>query len=117
MARHGYSDLSHVHRKQEMRLRRYRAQRCVILFSDISFPVRFYGEDSGVRIARKHLCWYCEQLLADSVQIRRSLMPLRRPPRSLRRARPPGGLGGQGLHARLVGLPADEVDWFLWDLK
>jgi tRNA-dihydrouridine synthase B len=34
----------------------------------------FYGEDSGVRIARKHLGWYCERLLTDSAQIRRSLM-------------------------------------------
>jgi len=34
----------------------------------------FYGEDSGVRIARKHLGWYCERLLADSAPIRRSLM-------------------------------------------
>ena len=23
----------------------------------------FYGEETGVRIARKHLGWYCEQLL------------------------------------------------------
>src|SRR5882757_10762473 len=34
----------------------------------------FYGEDSGVRIARKHLGWYCEQVLTDSAHIRRSLM-------------------------------------------
>jgi tRNA-dihydrouridine synthase B len=36
----------------------------------------FYGEDSGVRIARKHLGWYCEQLLPDSAsgETRRSLM-------------------------------------------
>ena len=36
----------------------------------------FYGEDSGVRIARKHLGWYCEQLLPDSAsgEARRSLM-------------------------------------------
>jgi tRNA-dihydrouridine synthase B len=34
----------------------------------------FYGEEMGVRIARKHLGWYCEQLLTDSAQARRSLM-------------------------------------------
>jgi tRNA-dihydrouridine synthase B len=34
----------------------------------------FYGEDSGVRIARKHLGWYCEQLLKFPAQVRRELM-------------------------------------------
>ena len=34
----------------------------------------FYGEDTGVRIARKHLGWYCEQLLEFPAQIRRELM-------------------------------------------
>jgi tRNA-dihydrouridine synthase B len=34
----------------------------------------FYGEETGVRIARKHLGWYCEQLLDNPVQIRRELM-------------------------------------------
>jgi tRNA-dihydrouridine synthase B len=34
----------------------------------------FYGEDSGVRIARKHLGWYFEQLLTDSAPVRRNLM-------------------------------------------
>src|SRR5882762_7855293 len=34
----------------------------------------FYGEETGVRIARKHLGWYCEQLLPDSAHARRSLM-------------------------------------------
>jgi tRNA-dihydrouridine synthase B len=34
----------------------------------------FYGEESGVRIARKHLGWYCEQLLRFPVQVRRELM-------------------------------------------
>jgi tRNA-dihydrouridine synthase B len=34
----------------------------------------FYGEDSGVRIARKHLGWYCEQLLGSPAQVRRELM-------------------------------------------
>ena len=34
----------------------------------------FYGEDSGVRIARKHLGWYCEQLLDAPAPARRELM-------------------------------------------
>ncbi len=34
----------------------------------------FYGEDTGVRIARKHLGWYCEQLLEFPAQVRRELM-------------------------------------------
>ena len=34
----------------------------------------FYGEGTGVRIARKHLSWYCEQSLPDSAQVRRDLM-------------------------------------------
>jgi tRNA-dihydrouridine synthase B len=34
----------------------------------------FYGEESGVRIARKHLGWYCEQLLESPAQVRRELM-------------------------------------------
>jgi len=34
----------------------------------------FYGEDGGVRIARKHLGWYCEQLLKFPAQVRRELM-------------------------------------------
>ena len=33
----------------------------------------FYGEEHGVRIARKHLGWYCE-LLDEPVEIRRELM-------------------------------------------
>ena len=36
----------------------------------------FYGEETGVRIARKHLGWYCEQLLDDPAQVRRELMGL-----------------------------------------
>jgi len=34
----------------------------------------FYGEESGVRIARKHLGWYCEQLLSAPAQVRRELL-------------------------------------------
>lgn len=34
----------------------------------------FYGEENGVRIARKHLSWYCEQLLDRPEQARGHLM-------------------------------------------
>jgi tRNA-dihydrouridine synthase B len=34
----------------------------------------FYGEESGIRIARKHLGWYCERLLRFPLQARRDLM-------------------------------------------
>jgi tRNA-dihydrouridine synthase B len=44
-----------------------------IILGHLEALYAFYGEDSGVRIARKHLGWYCEQL-TDSVSIRRSLM-------------------------------------------
>jgi len=34
----------------------------------------FYGEETGVRIARKHLGWYCEQLLENPAPARGDLM-------------------------------------------
>ena len=34
----------------------------------------FYGDDAGVRIARKHLGWYCEQCFTKPEPIRRDLM-------------------------------------------
>jgi tRNA-dihydrouridine synthase B len=45
-----------------------------IILGHLSSLYAFYGEDLGVRIARKHLGWYCEQLLTDSAQTRRNLM-------------------------------------------
>lgn len=51
-----------------------RAQLRDIILAHLDSLYAFYGETSGVRIARKHLGWYCEQLLGDSAQIRRSLM-------------------------------------------
>jgi tRNA-dihydrouridine synthase B len=33
----------------------------------------FYGEDAGLRIARKHLGWYCKHF-DDSASARRTLM-------------------------------------------
>jgi tRNA-dihydrouridine synthase B len=45
-----------------------------IILGHLSSLYAFYGEDLGVRIARKHLGWYCEQLLTDPVDLRRTLM-------------------------------------------
>ena len=45
-----------------------------IILAHLGSLYAFYGEDIGVRIARKHLGWYCEQLLTDSAHTRRSLM-------------------------------------------
>jgi tRNA-dihydrouridine synthase B len=47
-----------------------------IILAHLGSLYAFYGEDIGVRIARKHLGWYCEQLLPDSAveDTRRSLM-------------------------------------------
>jgi tRNA-dihydrouridine synthase B len=45
-----------------------------IILGHLDSLYAFYGEDIGVRIARKHLGWYFEQLLPDSVQLRRGLM-------------------------------------------
>jgi tRNA-dihydrouridine synthase B len=45
-----------------------------IILAHLDSLYLFYGEDTGVRIARKHLGWYCEQLLTFPAQIRRELM-------------------------------------------
>jgi tRNA-dihydrouridine synthase B len=45
-----------------------------IILAHLDSLYSFYGEESGVRIARKHLGWYCEQLLGNPVQARRELM-------------------------------------------
>ena len=45
-----------------------------IILGHLSSLYAFYGEDLGVRIARKHLGWYYEQLLTDPVDFRRTLM-------------------------------------------
>lgn len=45
-----------------------------IILGHLGSLYSFYGEDTGVRIARKHLGWYCEQLLTDSAQTRGILM-------------------------------------------
>jgi tRNA-dihydrouridine synthase B len=45
-----------------------------IILSHLDSLYAFYGEDTGVKIARKHLGWYCEQLLPTATTVRRSLM-------------------------------------------
>ncbi len=45
-----------------------------IILAHLEALYLFYGEDSGVRIARKHLGWYCERLLKSAAQVRRELM-------------------------------------------
>jgi tRNA-dihydrouridine synthase B len=45
-----------------------------IILGHLDSLYRFYGEASGVRIARKHLGWYCERLLGSPAQVRRELM-------------------------------------------
>jgi len=45
-----------------------------IILAHLDALYRFYGEESGVRIARKHLGRYCEQLLDSPMQARRELL-------------------------------------------
>jgi len=45
-----------------------------IILAHLDSLYRFYGEESGVRIARKHLAWYCRQLLHEPEQARRELL-------------------------------------------
>ncbi len=51
-----------------------RAELRDIILEHLGSLYSFHGEDSGVRIARKHLGWYFEQLLPDCVRERRSVM-------------------------------------------
>jgi tRNA-dihydrouridine synthase B len=45
-----------------------------IILQHLDSLYSFYGEESGVRMARKHLSWYCQQLLGSPAQVRRELM-------------------------------------------
>ena len=45
-----------------------------IILAHLDSVYCFYGEESGVRIARKHLGWYCGQLLGEPTAVRRNLM-------------------------------------------
>lgn len=51
-----------------------RSQLRDIILRHLDALYSFYGEQSGVRVARKHLGWYCEQLLGNPAQVRRELM-------------------------------------------
>jgi len=50
-----------------------RAQVRAIILAHLESLYAFYGEDAGLRIARKHLGWYCEQLV-DPQHVRARLM-------------------------------------------
>jgi len=45
-----------------------------IIVAHLDAVYSFYGEETGVRIARKHLGWYCGQLLAEAGAVRQELM-------------------------------------------
>ena len=45
-----------------------------IILAHLDSVYCFYGEETGVRIARKHLGWYCGQLLQEPADARRDLM-------------------------------------------
>ncbi len=45
-----------------------------IILAHLDSVYCFYGEETGVRIARKHLGWYCGQLLGEPAAVRRDLM-------------------------------------------
>ena len=45
-----------------------------IILAHLDSVYSFYGEETGVRIARKHLGWYCGQLLGEPAEVRRDLM-------------------------------------------
>ena len=45
-----------------------------IILAHLDSLYRFHGEESGVRIARKHLGWYCMQLLENPAPVRRELL-------------------------------------------
>ncbi len=45
-----------------------------IILAHLDSLYGLYGEDNGVRIARKHIGWYCERCFTDSAVIRQDLM-------------------------------------------
>ena len=50
-----------------------RAEKTKIILRHLESLYAFYGEYTGVRMARKHLSWYCRQLLTTS-ELRQTLM-------------------------------------------
>ena len=72
MARHGYFGSVNAYlRRRNCDAAASRAEVRDIILAHLDSLYSFYGEDTGVRIARKHLGWYCEQLLRDPAQVRR----------------------------------------------
>ena len=51
-----------------------RAELRDIILAHLDSLYGFYGEDTGVRIARKHIGWYCERCLPDPQPVRAQLM-------------------------------------------
>ena len=45
-----------------------------IILAHLTSLYGFYGEESGVRIARKHIGWYCERCFTDPAPVRQDLM-------------------------------------------
>ena len=45
-----------------------------IIIAHLDSLYGFYGEETGVRIARKHIGWYCERCLPDPEPVRADLM-------------------------------------------
>ena len=65
-------DVDKPNGKSHTRLSRSEVRDIILAHLDSLYA--FYGEGTGVRIARKHLGWYCEQCFRDSAQVRRDLM-------------------------------------------
>ena len=57
-----------------------------IILAHLESLYGFYGEETGVRIARKHIGWYCERCFSDPEPIRRELMAAAGRARAIRRA-------------------------------
>ena len=45
-----------------------------IILAHLDSLYGFYGEENGVRIARKHIGWYCERCFTDAAPVRQDLM-------------------------------------------
>ena len=45
-----------------------------IILAHLDSLYGFYGEESGVRIARKHIGWYCERCFTEPAPVRQDLM-------------------------------------------
>jgi tRNA-dihydrouridine synthase B len=45
-----------------------------IILGHLDSLYAFYGEETGVKIGRKHLGWYCERCLPGAVDVRRALL-------------------------------------------